>query len=287
MAPLVLGAFLVTSVGIHLQQVEAVEPANVTAILDGIARALESRVGARPRIDGLAPGGAQSVGGLGASTCVPSDKACVEQMRARLGADEIIVVRVFGGLTKVLIVLQRIFADGGTFETRVSANLGKDWSPVWHTAVAELYPIQVRPQAQSAFDPSAAVEPAATTWPGWAFLGLATATLAGGVGLGLSSRSASDRLTSERLFDPLRADLDERASVHGIAATTLFVTSVVSAVVGTIVDRATLRCVAAPGLLRSPREGDSTSSILRRPGEERAPRGGRWTRSWQDAARRS
>ena len=159
------------------------------------------------------------------ATCDRTEKACLERLAAQ--ADEVVFIRLLGGIRRVLVVGERVRITGGSLTTlsavRVDLELEREsWRLPFWGAVRTLFPEtrELNPTVAAPLAPVLAPERGLRA-EHWLVLGVgAAATVAGtillvhGAGLGSSIEGADSSQTKER-FD---ADVSQLRLENGAGA---------------------------------------------------------------------
>jgi hypothetical protein len=183
---------LIASVGIHIEQRVGVDPARTASIALSLARAIEAQSGVQVQVDALDAG-----------VCA-KDQRCLDEVRARLGATELILLRVVGGITRIRLVGSRLGPRGvepSINEATDLASDGADQRSRIGALVARLFPEPTR----SSREIGAVLSPAAAAREPWLWRGSAiAAALSAGVGSFLLIQSENEHhdLETQQLLDP-------------------------------------------------------------------------------------
>jgi hypothetical protein len=170
---MLLQLLIAATVGVHVEVAESVdEPATRT-----LAELLAEQIHARTQRPVVAiPRPPEACGG-------PRD-VCLEALRTRAGADELVVVRVFGGATRIGLFAERLAGSGQPARADLDA-LPAAWPPKLAEVAAALFPEVVPPAATAAL-PSSRVAPAI-------LIGSAAAAgIAAGIVFAVSEKTLSD-----------------------------------------------------------------------------------------------
>lgn len=200
------------TVAVHVTDVVGVQPAVARTIGFELAWAVERYTEHAVIFDAAAP----------ARACV--DEPCFFELKKKTGADELVFAGMFGGLTKVRLIVERVSFPNGKIarskqelERRATAG---DWINVFEDTVRDLYPGQ-KPVAVAApplsASPIPAVEERDTLVP-WLFAGGAIAALVTAAGFGASSLDARGSIANEPHTSAELLELDDRMRGHATVA---------------------------------------------------------------------
>lgn len=159
---------------------------------------------------------------------------CVDEVRARTGTTDVVIVAAFGGVTRVRVVVQRHRSKAPTAEVKLQVPLGADPTAAIRDAIRKLFPEGPPEIVVDGPPPPPPPEPTLTLWPTWVAGGVAVAAAGGAIGFGLSASSAASSVR-ERISAPDEFDrASDRASTHGTISNTLIVTAGVAAAVAAV-----------------------------------------------------
>lgn len=217
------------TVGIRLEESEELSIEEAMQITEAFGRAIQARSGLTPVID-------DPVWGV----CRAADR-CLPEVRARTGASDIVLVKLFGAPKKIRFVAQK-FRAGLPPDQRYEINVPIEreaWSAPLEEAARNMFEPKVElkarvepPKVELTKDPPATAPVEETSVAPWVLIGAgATALIAGSI-LGLSSRSARGSVETEPHTDAEVEELTDRLKVHGWTANILFSVSVLSAAGG-------------------------------------------------------
>lgn len=128
-----LGLVLAANVTLHVEQLTDVPVDEVAVpLLADLAGAIEARTQAAVFVDDP-----------GSATCSREEKVCLERLAAQV--DEVVFVRLLGGIRRVLVVAERVRISGGPLRTissvRVDLELERaSWRLPFWGAVRTLFP---------------------------------------------------------------------------------------------------------------------------------------------------
>ncbi len=205
--------------GVHLEESADLPLADATQVLHALIDVLAPRAGGRPVLnDPLWP------------ACRQEDR-CISEIEARLAADELVMVRLFAGPSRIRVVAERIPREGSPI--RAALNLPREsaeWGPALAELAIQLYPVPL-PDPLREKKQVVSEAPDHQPWP-WVVFGVGTAGLIVGSGLGLSSADAARDLRNDPMQAALLSSRLERMHDHGLAANVLIGTGAVCAVAG-------------------------------------------------------
>src|SRR5687768_6087322 len=126
-----LGLLLVGSgVSIHLEELGEMPLEQASSFADGLAEAIEARTARRAVLDDpLWP------------ECRDADR-CVDAIRARTKTDDVVLLRLYSGPTKIRLYAERLSLDG-LRDARIEENVPKEhaeWGPPIDKVAAQLFP---------------------------------------------------------------------------------------------------------------------------------------------------
>jgi hypothetical protein len=207
--------WLGAGIGVHLEEVEEVSPEAARSVLDSLGTALLARTGTIATADDPVW-----------TECDSGDR-CLENIRARTQAGELVMLRVFGGPKSTHLVAERIDAKNAS---KQHAKLTVEGTAMPDAAALaplarELFPEPRAPTKLELSDAGGrALSPAPSYGP-WILLGAGAVAAGVGILFGASSRSAGDRVAHEVLPGPESDDLSSRRDTHAFAANMLFGTA--------------------------------------------------------------
>lgn len=223
-----------SSVALHVEDTKGLSGDDVAGLLDGLAEAIGTRVGSPLSVEREASG-----------ACDRSE-LCLGDIRKRTGAEEVVLLRVVGGATRIRLVASRRdldpglpsspgFVRGGERELQVDLERDRTTWPASFAGVAvALFPESGPPPAVEAapaprFDPaSPAPALAKADVAPYVVLGGAAVALAAGAALGAYNLSLVNE--GERARDPARvAELRDEVFATGLGANVLLSAAVVGA----------------------------------------------------------
>lgn len=211
-------------IGIRLEESGEIAYEDATAIVRGLSAAVEAACGAPTAVDDPVW-----------STCSREER-CVEQVRARTHAEQVVLVRIYGSLTLARVVGE-LFSSPGAALRRAEADLPlgpKATNPPRREALERLArglcPVGQgsidlskrpgsRPEATPALVPKDRPEPRVLPW-----IVVGASVVAGGAGVFFGVSSSDARASAERpdVTDAEFEVLADRAQGQAIAANFLF-----------------------------------------------------------------
>ncbi|MCK6551049.1 hypothetical protein L6R52_34750 [Myxococcota bacterium] len=212
--------------GLRLEEAGEITPDEAVALTRALAARIEARCGATVVIDDpLWPG------------CVGQER-CIDAIRARTGDGDVVLLRVFGGLTKARVITER-FAAGADGATRAELDVPRDaggWAEPLTELAGRLCPtVQVSHGTGTlTIDVAAPVAPEGPRVLPWVLGGTGVALAVVGIAFGASSASARADAADPTLSDAAFDALADRTQAHAITADVLFVAAGVSAVTGLV-----------------------------------------------------
>jgi hypothetical protein len=218
-----ISSLLVASpaIAIHIEESDlAIDEAHQFAAW--LQDAITARVGIKPSIDDP-------------SSCGAEDR-CVPEIRERTGAQDLVMLRLVGGLTRVRVVADRIVSStAAPARTAVSAEIElARTSEGWPAGAAQIAQRLFAKGSLPPLEPLTLAPPPAgraSVLP-WVMFGASAAALAVGVGFGFASNGPRDMLEAGPVENhaPLEQQLRQRAT----AATVSYVVSGALAATGAL-----------------------------------------------------
>jgi hypothetical protein len=187
LAPALIGAV----VALHVSDRTDLPVDQALQIVSGLKRALEQRAGAPVALDD------PSWWGCPAGDDCPDEKV-IQDVRGRTAADEVVLLALYAGPSKIRINASRVAASNGHRVAKAQINLPMDRS-AWRDAFFELASSLYLQSIGPGLTASASVAPAKeqrTALP-WILLGGSVVAAGGAIPLGLMSRS--ERSTAETI----------------------------------------------------------------------------------------
>ena len=204
-----LGLLLVGSgVSVHLEELGEMPLQEASTFGDRLAEAIESRTARRAVLDDpLWP------------ECREANR-CVDAIRARTTTDDVVLLRLYSGPTKLRLIAERLSVDG-LRDARIEENVPRDasaWSEPIANLAERLFPEPPKPEEEVA-DRIVAPRPVEEEIgffdvAPWAMFGASVATLAVSAGFGISSRSARKDLESAQPDDDTFGATFDRMQSH-------------------------------------------------------------------------
>jgi hypothetical protein len=215
------------TVGIRLEESEELSIQSAMQIAEAFGRAIEARSGLSPVID-------DPVWGV----CRATDR-CLTEVRARTGARDIVLLKLFGAPKKVRLIAQR-FPLGAPPDARFEINVPIEreaWAAPLEEAARAMFAAGLKeppklaaqsPQVTAQEHPPPIKSSEGSIAP-WVLLGAGATALVVGSVFGASSRSARSAVEGEPHTDGEVEVLTDRLKRHGWTANVLFTVSVLSA----------------------------------------------------------
>lgn len=214
---LLLGA----TVGISVDEVRGVDPAQTAELTDALLLAVEDASGAVAVVDTRIW-----------NACKRADR-CLEEVRVRTKARDVVFVQLFGGVRRVRISAERVREDGSRTSSSGTLALRTDPKAPLAKIAAQLFP--EGPALPTPAPPVTVTVPPpepATNWPAWIAGATTVAATGVAVGFGLSARSAAssldNRVTSRAEYDALSGRADDHGAISNIAIATAAVGAAVA-----------------------------------------------------------
>lgn len=216
--------------GLRLEEAGEIPDDEALALTRALATRLEARCGAPVAVDDPLWSG-----------CAGQDR-CIDTIRGRTGGGDVVLVRVFGGLTKARIITER-FSAASEAPMRAELDVPRSvegWAPPLTDLAARICP--EGQMSSGTGSPALAIDPLASStgaskarvWP-WVLGGSGVALAAVGVAFGASSASARRASADPTLSEPAFEALADRTASHAITADVLFVAAGVSLLTGLVV----------------------------------------------------
>ncbi|MCK6547530.1 hypothetical protein L6R52_16900 [Myxococcota bacterium] len=175
--------------------------------------------------------------------CSPG-AACLDEIRARTRAEDVVLVRLFAGPTTIRAILRFVSAGAHAPTHTVQGDVPRAteaWPDALGALARELYTHAPRPEpeptdAALVAEPPAKAEPRSTLRQLAPWLGFAAsaASLAAGVGFGLSSDRAKDELATRFVSGPELDALEARGRDHAIFADVFFGAAIAGAITSVV-----------------------------------------------------
>jgi hypothetical protein len=204
-----LGLLLVGSgTGVHLEEHGEMQLQEAASFAGRLTDAIEARTARRAVLDDpLWP------------ECKDANR-CVDAIRARTKTEDVVLLRLYAGPTKIRLIAERLSLDG-LRDARIEENVPRDangWNAPIEGLAERLFPEPPRPEETVA--ERVVTTPPPDEAPGffdvapWVVLGTGAAALIASGGFALSWKSARDEVTR----DPSQEEFDaafDRIRTHG------------------------------------------------------------------------
>ena len=207
------------AIGLSVDEVQGVERDEAAKIVTALENALVKVAGRR-----VVPDSALW------RDCEKSER-CLDDIRARTNATDIVVVAMFKGVTKIRVEVRRFPPNDGR-PAEATANLKIGEAPedaMLEVAKAILPNAQPHSGTVTAPAPPPATS-SALVWPAWVTGGIAVASAGGAVAFGVSADHAASALRGRVTVIDEFARLRSRADTHGDISNALLITSIVAVV---------------------------------------------------------
>lgn len=219
------------TVGVHIEELGEISLRRALVAVEAFERAIEKRTGRPIRLDDPTWG------------CEGSDR-CIGEIRARTGGEDLVLVRVLAGPSKIHLLLARFGPKEAPGPRVAEAHLSPDkdagWDPALDAAARSLFPEPAlsaiaaelpSPETRAPLPPARSQLTLRSTLP-WAAIG--AGLIAGGVGaaFALSNRNARAQIRSSALPASEYEALSDRARAHGLWADVLLGTSALGLIAG-------------------------------------------------------
>jgi hypothetical protein len=231
-------------VGLRIDDARGVSNDDVAEICGVLGKAIEDRAKLTSAIDAAE------------TSCTRADR-CIEDLRARTGATDILFIRFLGVPTRIRLLIELFPLRATVASKTVELDLTRtrsSWAATLAGVAAELFPKREQPVAQPARSPELQPPPEKTPpeiavaptsrepeeeddgWIPWAVIGTGVVVGAVGIGFGVSSRNARSEAISGPHTDAENAALEDRAIGHGIAANVMFVGAAIAIGAGVVLE---------------------------------------------------
>ncbi len=222
---LAVALLAIGSIAVHVEETEDLRRESARRLAAAVQDAIHARTGLEVRL-----------AGEGTPLCTSEDEPrCVAGVRDATGAEAVVLLKLFGGPTKIRLVAERFDGSSPLPARRVelSLRLSDPWSVGAEEAAAALYP-EVDPRR----GPDHAAEASVRTIVPWSVVGAgALAAIAGGLVYATSAHE-DDRLDAARMpgmFDVGVTNTVDRSSA-GLVVAAVGVAVVVAGVVWLLVE---------------------------------------------------
>jgi hypothetical protein len=156
---------------------------------------------------------------------------CVAEIRSRTGMSEVVLLRIFGGPTKIQIEAERV-SDLRSVRGSVRVPLEPDgWGPGIRELAASLF--DAAPKLPEAPAPPPPPEPSGAFFVPWVLFGAGVVAGAVAVGLAVGSDAAADEIRGSILYGDRHRELASRQKTYGLVSDVLFGTAAASLIAGT------------------------------------------------------
>jgi hypothetical protein len=215
------------AIALNLEESAELPLETAVKIVDALARAIAGRTGAKPIVDDPTWSG-----------CKREDR-CLIDIAARTQANEVVLVRVFGGALSHRVIAERFRDRVMIARAELSVpERAEEWSAALDQIATVLFPMISKPASSSEtlVPPveSARVEPKSLSpWP-FVALGSGAAMLIAGIAVGISSAHARDRLETEILAEPEYNALYRKSAREQHLANGLFAGAAAGAAIGVV-----------------------------------------------------
>lgn len=218
-----LGILLIgAGIGLHVEESEGLEIAEVMGVAASLGEAIKTRTGTTPAIDEPTW-----------SRCEAEDR-CVPEIKQRLKAGDVIMMRVFGGPGSVRVVAER----HGKFDRRGTITIDRATLPPPPSAFTSLAGAlfqEVRPPAAQIAVVAPAVEaPAKRSWAPWVAFGAGALAAGAGTIFGVASLNTRSEIEAQIHDEPTFTELRDKQDGQATAAYLLFGVAVAGVVAGTL-----------------------------------------------------
>jgi hypothetical protein len=176
------------------------------------------------------------------STC-SDESTCVFDAGARMNADHVVLAKIYGARTKVLLIAELFrLEDGIVPGPQAQATLAFDQRP-WdreltnlaRTLFAETATITAKLPPRDPLLPPAPIDDGPPLVAPIVLYGASAVALGLAIGFGVSSASAHDRLMTGAHFDSEIDSLESRMKTHSIVANVMYGTAGASAIAATAI----------------------------------------------------
>lgn len=219
-----------TSVGLKLEETDQLAFEDATELTGALAKRVEARSGRTVVVDDPVW-----------SSCA-GDERCLDQVRARTGGGDVVLLSIFGGLSRARVVAERS-RPGEASPTHVERDVPRDrksWGPALDDLARALFPEAPEPPGPepivgTSLDPTPSTPKLeGTRWAPWIAVGAGVALAGAGAAFGVSSAQARADSADPNLADPAFEALADRTQAHAIAADALFGAATVAVVTGVV-----------------------------------------------------
>ena len=155
------------------------------------------------------------------------ERDCVEDVAARFGAKQVVLLKLAGALNTGRAVVLLASPDQGV-QRRVEIDFPlddqRDWPALFGAVATILFPQSVPPKVQVALPPPPPIveESKVGSIVSWTAIGVGVALSGGAIGLRVSSENLRDDAEALDFEDPSRPGLESRSNRHGLASNLMF-----------------------------------------------------------------
>lgn len=211
------------AIGVHVEEVANTPLELAEALTSSLAAALKDRTQVSPSVDTL-----------DWPACSADDR-CLPEIRARLGAQEIVLLRYFSGPTLIRVVAHRMRPDENTPHPAIEVDIPKDrarWHGAFAALAAQLYESRTADRVIVEAAPPPERPPRFGAAP-YIVLGASVAALAVGLVFGANSSSTADQIKTGFHNEGELDALESRLHTQAITADILFLVAGIAGLSGT------------------------------------------------------
>lgn len=207
-------ALVGADVGLRVEEHEDLPLETALRLAESLGRAIEQRTGRSFVIDDFVW-----------EPCRAEDR-CLGEARARTGAKDVILMKLFGAPKKIRVIAQRFGLEATRSEANVPIEVNA-WGVPLEEMARLLFPNDRKPEPKKVEEPplvpvkTEPLPPQPSIAP-WVLLGAGATALVVGSVFGVSSRLARNTAEGEPLSDMQFADERDRLKAHGWAANILW-----------------------------------------------------------------
>ena len=222
-----IAALASENVALVLVEAEGVESDAATALLRELADAISSLTGFSTVTDDPLW-----------SACA-EEASCVADVGAHAKAKNVVLAKIYGARTKVLLIadLHRLGPDGIERGPSAQATLSVDqqaWSRELSAVAHTLFPGTSSVSVSLPKEEPKLPEPEGPTIAPWILFGASAVALGAGIGFGVSSASARDELMMGAHFDDEIDRLTGRMKTHALVANVMYGVAGAGAIAGIV-----------------------------------------------------
>jgi hypothetical protein len=187
-----LGLWVVGTIGVRLEQTVGVPIEAGLEIERALVRALTARLGGDVAID--SPDWAP---------CEAADTGCIDALRARMHADSVLLLRMFGAPTAIRLVAKLFGPSGSPTSTELDLDPSSaTWPAAFERLAKELFPSVDKPAPRVVIEEPRAKEPKGwVALAPWAAFGVSVVCAGLGAYFGVQSSHSKEQL--DALLPPL------------------------------------------------------------------------------------